>query len=306
MASLLVTAAFAAASSDSAPVNAALSGVFGSISMTAWICLLIPQLIANYKAQRADGLSMAFLIVWLLGDATNLIGALFTRLAPTAVALASYFCVADVVLISQCVYYNTRNARRQKRAAAGLSEQSPLLAQHRNSSKPTEGEVDPTKSTESRDDIPDGSSWANNALSLVAVYVIGLCGWYVSYKAGAWGSEDPSAPEPHSTEKAPLEIVGLVLGYASAVCYLCARIPQIIKNYQEKSCEGLAILFFMLSLTGNLMYGLSLVAYSQDRDYLLKALPWLMGSVGTIVEDCIIFVQFRLYSNNPRSTVAQA
>jgi solute carrier family 66 (lysosomal lysine-arginine transporter), member 1 len=62
----------------------------------------------------------------------------------------------------------------------------------------------------------------------------------------------------------------------------------------------------MLSLTGNLMYGLSLVSYSQDRDYLLNALPWLLGSIGTIVEDCIIFVQFRLYSNNPRSTVVQA
>ena len=34
----------------------------------------LPQLVANYKAQSADGLSMAFLIVWLLGDVTNLIG----------------------------------------------------------------------------------------------------------------------------------------------------------------------------------------------------------------------------------------
>jgi hypothetical protein len=31
-------------------------------------------LFANFKAQSADGLSMAFLIVWLLGDATNLVG----------------------------------------------------------------------------------------------------------------------------------------------------------------------------------------------------------------------------------------
>jgi uncharacterized protein with PQ loop repeat len=34
----------------------------------------LPQLFANYKAKSADGLSMAFLIVWLLGDVTNLIG----------------------------------------------------------------------------------------------------------------------------------------------------------------------------------------------------------------------------------------
>jgi hypothetical protein len=38
------------------------------------------------------------------------------------------------------------------------------------------------------------------------------------------------------------------------------------------------------------------VAYSQKKDYLLKTLPWLLGSLGTIVEDAVIFVQFRLYA----------
>jgi solute carrier family 66 (lysosomal lysine-arginine transporter), member 1 len=59
---------------------------------------------------------------------------------------------------------------------------------------------------------------------------------------------------------------------------------------------GLALLFFLLSLTGNFTYGASLFAYSQDGAYLLKALPWLLGSLGTMVEDCVIFVQFRLYT----------
>lgn len=103
-----------------------------------------------------------------------------------------------------------------------------------------------------------------------------------------------------------------------------ARIPQIIKNYRDKSCEGksspptptpttsrrvwgsdsalgLALLFFLLSLTGNMAYGLSLLSYSQDSDYLLTALPWLLGSLGTVVEDSIIFVQFRIYSKNGAS-----
>jgi hypothetical protein len=83
---------------------------------------------------------------------------------------------------------------------------------------------------------------------------------------------------------------------ANADRYDSARIPQIIKNYREKSCEGLALLFFLLSLTGNFTYGASLVAYSQEGEYFLRALPWLLGSLGTMVEDCIIFVQFRIYS----------
>lgn len=71
-----------------------LSGIFGCISLVAWICLLVsshlrlmltlafgtdglpklPQLVTNYKAQSADGLSMGFLFIWLLGDITNLAG----------------------------------------------------------------------------------------------------------------------------------------------------------------------------------------------------------------------------------------
>lgn len=34
----------------------------------------LPQLVTNYKAQSADGLSMGFLFIWLLGDITNLAG----------------------------------------------------------------------------------------------------------------------------------------------------------------------------------------------------------------------------------------
>ena len=79
-----------------------------------------------------------------------------------------------------------------------------------------------------------------------------------------------------------------------------------MKNYRDKSCEGLALLFFLLSLTGNMAYGLSLVAYSQDRDYLITALPWLLGSLGTVVEDSIIFVQFRIYSKNSAPQAASS
>lgn len=53
----------------------------------------------------------------------------------------------------------------------------------------------------------------------------------------------------------------------------------------------------MLSLTGNLTFGLSLIVYSQQKDYLLNTLPWLIGSLGTMVEDSTIFVQFRIYGD---------
>ncbi|KAK1967706.1 PQ-loop-domain-containing protein [Colletotrichum sublineola] len=317
MASFAVTAY--AALSQTPKVEEALSGIFGSISLTAWICLLLPQLLTNYKAQSADGLSMGFLIIWLIGDVTNLLGALFTHLAPTAVALASYFCFADLVLIGQCVYYNTKNARRaahRRRAEAeAATENEPLLRRrssssaaglpgsHRRQGLHEESSLDPLrKMVTGEDDTPDSNPWLHNTLSIAAVHLVGAAGWFLSYEAGAWSSPDAdvgggggSPAEAADT----MEKIGLLLGYFSAACYLTARIPQIVKNYREKSCEGLALLFFLLSLTGNLTYGASLVAFKQDKAYLLNALPWLLGSLGTMVEDFVIFAQFHMYAPRP-------
>ncbi|KAK0718902.1 PQ loop repeat-domain-containing protein [Apiosordaria backusii] len=320
----------------------ALSGIFGSVSLTAWICLLLPQLITNYKSKSADALSMKFLLIWLLGDISNLSGAFWTSLAPSSIALGAYFCVADLILITQCSYYNTINARRRAREQhhhhhhhhhhrrhshrrpsadsdttavedTPANEESPLLNEprrprsdsqtllpgsHRRHSthRRRSSNLDPlTRIITGEDDTPDSNPWLHNTLSILAVWIVGGAGWFISYRMGAWDSPDlPSGSEPISAE--PQAMIGMVLGYISAVCYLCARIPQIIKNYQEKSCEGLALLFFLLSLTGNFTYGASVMSYSQDKDYLLRALPWLLGSFGTIVEDGIIFVQFRIYS----------
>ncbi|KAI3327071.1 PQ-loop-domain-containing protein [Xylariaceae sp. AK1471] len=292
-------------------VNEALSGIFGSVSLTAWICLLIPQLITNYKANSAEGLSMGFLAIWLFGDITNLSGALVTGLAPTATALAGYFCISDLILITQCTYYNVRNARRARRRTHSTgtvaSEDEPLLRRSSTSlpssqirhTRHEESSLDPIKRVMTgEDETPNSSPWLNNSLSILAIYIVGAAGWFVSYRVGAWDKPDDfDVPDANS----PAGIGGMVLGYASALCYLCARIPQIIKNYREKSCEGLALLFFLLSLTGNMTYGLSVFSYSQDPDYLIKAAPWLLGSLGTMVEDCIIFYQFRIYSLGRKS-----
>lgn len=80
-----------------------------------------------------------------------------------------------------------------------------------------------------------------------------------------------------------------------------ARIPQIIKNWRESSTEGLAVLFFLLSLTGNFTYGASLLSFASSWSDLIKYIPWLLGSAGTMVEDFIIFAQFRAYSARPQA-----
>ncbi|TVY54986.1 putative vacuolar amino acid transporter [Lachnellula suecica] len=295
--------------SDNVTPQEALSGIFGSVSLATWIFLLVPQLILNYKTGRADGISLAFLTVWLIGDITNLSGAVWADLVPTVIALAIYFCFADVVLISQCVYYNHINSRRRHDSVISVgSEQEPLLTRRRSSDtlglpgshrrrssarSGTSQRSDSLAKILEEDDSESGNSWVRNSLSILGVMLVGTAGWAVAWQAGVW-RPSPVGDVPSVANETAFG--AKILGYTSAVCYLGARIPQIVKNYRDKSCEGLALLFFILSLMGNLTYGASILCHSLEKDYVLTNLPWLIGSLGTIAEDAIIFMQFRIYT----------
>ncbi|KAJ9663941.1 hypothetical protein H2201_005423 [Coniosporium apollinis] len=314
-----MAASIALAQSVQLTPHEALSGVFGSISLASWIFLLVPQLIENYRQGSAEGISLAFLIVWFIGDITNLAGAIWAGLVPTVIALAIYFCFADLVLISQCLYYNLVNARREKRrkrsaALSDASEEEPLLSRRnsearsiglpgshrRRSSAASRRRRESSLPSLGGEEENGTSEWVKNALSIVGVCVVGAAGWAIAWRSGVW------KPTPTDSADGPTEMAlgAQILGYASAVCYLGARIPQIIKNYREKSCEGLSLLFFMLSLLGNLTYGAGIIFHSVEREYFLTTLPWLIGSLGTMVEDATIFVQFRLYGEPDPPSVA--
>jgi solute carrier family 66 (lysosomal lysine-arginine transporter), member 1 len=227
----------------------------------------VPQLVENYKQGSAEGISLAFLIVWFIGDITNLAGAVWAGLVPTVIALAVYFCFADLILISQCVYYNVINARKARRKSARStntqdSAEQPLLGRRDSSNLGLPGSHRRKSSAASRrrrasslpsigEDAEASSGWTKNTISIIGVCVVGAAGWAIAWSTGVW------VPTPTEDDSTGSEIAlgAQVLGYASALCYLGARIPQIIKNQRDRSCEGLSLLFFMLSLLGNATYG---------------------------------------------------
>lgn len=196
-----------------------------------------------------------------LTDSLCVTGALVTNLAPSAVAIGIYFCVADVILISQSLYYNAVNARRRNRERlaslqAQATEEEPLLSRRRSSSgagglpgshrrhsvRRGSSSLDPlTRIVTGEDETPLRSPWLTNTLSLFAVYALGVAAWFVSREvlsSDGGGAQDPAGSEPEGAGKDPVVVLGMALGYISALCYLCARIPQIIKNWREKSTEG--------------------------------------------------------------------
>jgi solute carrier family 66 (lysosomal lysine-arginine transporter), member 1 len=359
------------------PWNEALSGLTGSVSLASWIFLLVPQLWENYVQSSAEGISFAFLLIWFVGDVTNLAGAVWAGLVPTVIALAGYFCVADAVLIGQCVWYGWRNGtlfsrqREEKEGPGAGRERRPLLNGHtvavgggeegmngyagmpngtadanqrnrrkrsltditdanlglpgsrrRRSSAASNTSLQRTRTTSSsagaaflarilEDQTPSPpatstsrtSAILKHTLCVLAIILAGSAGWAVAYKTGAWTPTPPpgSAGDGAAGDDTPPG--ASLLGYMSAVAYLGARIPQIVKNQRERSCEGLSLLFFLLSLLGNLTYGMGILFHSVEKQYILTNLPWLIGSLGTMAEDAVIFVQFSVFGE--RETKAE-
>ena len=270
--------------------NEALSGISGSISLASWIFLLVPQLIENYQNQNAEAISLTFLAIWMVGDVANLAGAIWAGLVPTVIAIAVYFCFADVALIGQCLYYNALNRRKKEKqratesvdehtngSASGQHEQTPLLQESR-STPPRQVKRRLTdvneenlglpgsrrrSSRRNTDDLRRNSlerileepttlrTWLKNTISILGIIVVGTAGWAIAWRTGAW-RPTPTSPDGDA-HRGP--VGAEILGYISAVLYLGARIPQIVKNQRERSCEGLSLLFFLLSLMGNASYG---------------------------------------------------
>ncbi|KAL9034788.1 MAG: hypothetical protein Q9180_005211 [Flavoplaca navasiana] len=97
---------------------ALLSTVLGILSIISWLFAQLPQLIKNYTLKSASGLSIYFLAEWMLGDLTNLLGALLTKQAAWQVVVAAYYVTVDVCLVGQYFWYSHYKPWRIKRLSA--------------------------------------------------------------------------------------------------------------------------------------------------------------------------------------------
>lgn len=181
----------------------------------------------------------------MVGDITNLAGAIWAGLVPTVIALAIYFCFADAVLLSQCFYYNSLNARRDRQLSAAsqadqesgtATEEDALLAANRRSSSENNlglpGSRRRSSATSRRshgnaadrrdslakilEEEPGRSAWLKNTVSVLMILIAGTAGWAIAWRAGAWRP----TPEGGNTQDNGTPLGAEILGYASAVCYL--------------------------------------------------------------------------------------
>ena len=304
-----------------------------SISIACWVVVFSPQIIENFRRGSADGLSLQFIIVWLAGDVFNILGAILQGVLPTMIILAFYYTLADIVLLGQCFYYrgftwkdevipptkpngvgeptertgllspNHGIAERERRPSTWsdvshhLSPVVPMI----DTPRPSDPKQKPTTRLQAT---------LLNIFAILMVIAAGILGWYLSDRSQG-GQQHPKHPKSEE-DHLEFNILGQVFGYLCAVLYLGSRLPQILLNYRRKSTEGVSMLFFLFACIGNLTYVLSIFAYEAHCSgkhgrcakgeaaakygrYILVNASWLAGSMGTLLLDMGIFIQFFVY-----------
>ncbi|KAF4314513.1 putative pq loop repeat protein [Botryosphaeria dothidea] len=273
----------------------AISGITGSISIACWVVVFSPQIIENFRRGSAEGLSVVFIVVWLLGDVFNIVGAVLQRVLPTMIILAVYYTLADVVLLAQCFYYKGFTLKDEvgkpvdeEEPPREPTETSALLGNNGNGhSRPArisdaeggrrrasyssfterlfqDGEhlspATPFVDTPAPATVPE-AQWSTlksvlfNLVAVVLVCAAGFLGWLFTYQP----PENKTADSGEETLQ--FNIPGQIGGYICCVLYLGSRLPQLYLNYRRQSTEGISMLFFIFACLGNLTYVISILAY---------------------------------------------
>ncbi|KAI0061402.1 PQ-loop-domain-containing protein [Artomyces pyxidatus] len=262
-----------------------MSGIVNSL-LPSRIVVYSPQIYENFHLKSGEGLSVLFVVIWLLGDLCNLVGASMAGLLPTVIILALYYSLCDTILLFQIYYYRWTSKSntgisipQEAQFHQDVGEEAPLLA-----TRDGRQHVDEKQTSIKRQCL-------EYVAMVLCVVAAGVAAWAVSETLGD-GAED-SRPEE------VLEWRSQVMGYISAVLYLGSRIPQILKNTKTR-CEGLSPAMFLFSIMGNVTYALSICVSSMEWDHLVANASWLAGSSLTVFLDVFVLGQFLYYRHMER------
>ncbi|XP_075882635.1 lysosomal amino acid transporter 1 homolog isoform X2 [Nelusetta ayraudi] len=239
----------------------------GLISILCFMVSSLPQYYSSCKAGNMDrAISIWFLLLWLGGDTCNLVGSFLADQLPLQTYTAIYYVIADLLMLGMYSYYKVNNRMNQNRRILHVVGVACVLGFSASFTQL------PAFSSQ-QDAIP--TAFRSRAL--------------------LW-TTDSSGIRTFTSR----EIVGFSIGSVSSMLYLCSRLPQMYTNYERKSTEGVSYFLFALVILGNTMYGLSVLLKNPDdglgeKSYIVHHLPWLVGSLGTLMLDLTISVQFLIY-----------
>ncbi|KAI9247347.1 PQ loop repeat-domain-containing protein [Sporodiniella umbellata] len=260
-----------------------ISLLFGYLSIFFWLNAQMPQVIKNYRLRNADSLSFSFLVVWTIGDIANFIGCVITGQLPFQCYLSVYYTIIDTILCGQWLYYVRYTDNRLRRWFDQAQEEP----------KPVT-EEEPIYTTYSVDSVVARKKEANERTPLTSkqggknyVTMLVVSGFLFN-----------TSSHLKDTVESTLW-VGRFFAWLCTFLYLSSRLPQIYQNFRRRSCQGLSMALFFCAAMGNLTYVLSICTNPHaTRASMLEAVPFLIGSAGTLIFDLTIFIQYALFQHS--------
>ncbi|XP_071110301.1 lysosomal amino acid transporter 1 homolog [Haliotis cracherodii] len=261
------------------------SAVLGLLSMLLWMIVGIPQMVKNCRnLNGVAGVSFFLLAQWFAGDVTNLVGSILTHQLQIQVYVAIYYVAADVALLVQYVAYLCHK-RKHTGNQDGENLVQPVLC--------VSGLF-----------MFSSLAFFKNILPHSVTTGSYISNFAVTHHAS--GRNLLASNVGMKVFYSKVDETGYAIGVVSSLLYIGSRLAQIIRNYKLKSTEGLSKVMFVLAVFGNLAYGLAIIVHSVDGIFLIRHLPWIVGSLGVIFLDVTILIQFHYYEQRNFDSLSRA
>lgn len=273
--------AFAAAVFDDCvySVHELVSVVFGWISIACWFIASYPQIRLSLLLKRADCISSVLLFLWVTGDVSNFSSLIILRQPLTQIIMGGLWMFLDSTLAAVTLYYKRKHKGKQ------LPE---IDAKYM-------GRV-------RRSEIAIYTVFFAGCLSSFLCYSVPV----TTYIQRMPEMFDECAVPSELSHTSARYIIGSVLAYITLPLYCFSGLLQAIKNGKTKNTDDLSPGFFAVIFTANATQTISLFTFSQEREYLLRTMPYIIAAIFPMTMDFTILMQIRHYSSKNRKVHVEA
>jgi len=236
------------------------------MSLIIWMFALLPQMVQSYQTKSVESQSIGFWILWVIADATNLVGCFLTNQIITNTLLAVFYSISSVIILFQWFYYTYWYTAKK---AFDMNSSVKTVAK-------TTGAL--------------GGALCCVTLAQDSVFSSSLL------------SVDGRRRLLHLTPRGRT-ILGATLGWLMAFIYIISRAPQLWKSVTTKEVQDLSRNMFICTFLGNLTQMLSMVikhVQELDMEYFKRNSPWMINAGLCAVQDLILVYLITRYGNRKR------
>ncbi|EFO61590.1 Seven transmembrane protein 1 [Giardia lamblia P15] len=266
---------FAAAVFDDCVYSAheLVSVIFGWISIVCWFTASYPQIRLSLLLKRAECISSVLLFLWVSGDISNFSSLIILRQPLTQIIMGGLWLFLDSTMTIVTLYYKRKHKGKQL----------PKI------------------------DVKSMGRVRKSEAVIYIVFFAGCLSSFVCYsipvttyiqRVPQMFSECAVSPELSHTSAR--YIVGSVLAYITLPLYCFSGLLQVIKNCKTKATDDLSPSFFAIIFTANATQTISLFTFSQEWEYLLRTIPYIIAAIFPMMMDFTILIQIRYYNSRHR------